>query len=144
MPSLCNFDVSVVAMTAAPPVRLREYEVRLDPAPNSDPQTRESKSGQSSASVCEAAKVGGKVITSTARCYIHSTPNQHFRILVHNNSGGDACVVVLVDGEWVYSGLTYQPNHKVICFGGRLIDENTIQEMRFIDLDTTCTFLSGA
>jgi len=34
--------------------------------------------------------------------------------------------------------LSYQPDHKVIYFSGRLIDETTIQEMRFVDLDTTC------
>jgi hypothetical protein len=47
-----------------------------------------------------------------------------------------------VDGEWIYSGLSYQPNHKIIYFSGRLIDETTIQEMRFVDLDTTCSSIA--
>lgn len=113
-----------------PSTRLPEYDVRLAPAALSDslpphdartPATRD------------------KVTTSTAQCYIPCLPNQNFRVMVSNYSGDDACITLLVDGEWIYSGLSYKPEHKTIHFSGKLIDETTIQEMKFIDLDTTCT-----
>jgi hypothetical protein len=75
-------------------------------------------------------------------CYVPSTPNTRFRIMVGNYSEQDVCVTVYVDGEWTYSGLSYLPDNNVIYFSGRLIDEKTIQEMRFVDLDTTCTSFS--
>ena len=63
--------------------------------------------------------------------------------MVSNNSPTDAGISVFVDGEWVYTGLSYPPLYKAISFSGRLIDPNTIQEMRFMELDTTCRPLSS-
>jgi hypothetical protein len=71
-------------------------------------------------------------------CYVPSAPDQTFRVMVSNASADDACISLFVDGDWIYSGLSYQPDHKTIYFSGRLIDESTIQEMKFVDLDTTC------
>jgi hypothetical protein len=142
MPSLCKFDVSVI-VKADSTVRLSEFDVRLNPAPTKDQvlmsQTA-SAIGQNGASAPEPAGVSKTPTSSTAQCYILSVPNQRFLVMVKNETEGDVCAIVFVDGEWVYSGLSYHPNHKTICFGGRLIDENLIQEMRFVDLDTTCTY----
>jgi len=109
----------------APSTRLPEYDVRLAPAALSD-------------SLPPHNATRDKVTTSTGQCYIPCLPNQNFRVMVSNYSGDDACIILLVDGEWIYSGLSYKPDHKTIHFSGKLIDETTIQEMKFIDLDTTC------
>jgi hypothetical protein len=123
MPALCNFEAVVLSIGSLQ-TRLPEYSVRQTPS-------------QANASAIPST-TDAKLVTSTCDCYIPSTPNQSFRIMITNKSTHDACISVLVDGEWIYSGLSYAPNHKTIYFSGRLIDENTIQEMRFMDLDTTC------
>ena len=133
MPSISDFEVMVLGMTQPKPTRLQEYDVRNNAPPDSLTPTEEAI-GQ----VKSALESAYKRHPSTCECYITSTPNQQFRIMFTNHSNSDACVAVFVDGEWIYSGLSYQPNHKIIYFSGRLIDENTIQEMRFVDLDTTC------
>ena len=123
MPSICNFEASI--LTLQPRARrLEEFRV------------------QSSAHAETPNSGGQKVETSTCNCYIQSAPNQTFRVMVANTSKNDACISVFVDGEWIYSGLSYMPDHKTIYFSGRLIDESTIQEMKFVDLDTTCIVLS--
>jgi hypothetical protein len=123
-------------MTQSTPVRLPEFDVRLSPSADGA-LTHPSKSiGPQDSSTLKSTDT--KLIPSTCHCYIPSTPNQHFRVMVTSNIQGDACVTLLVDGELVYSGLSYQPNHKSIYFSGRYIDESTLQEMKFVDLDTTC------
>lgn len=141
MPSICNFEVSVLAMTQTTPIRLPEYDIRFNPssAPHSLTQTDETI-GQD-LNLPADSKGNPKVVTSTCQCYVPSTPNQQFRLMVTNTSPTDACVTLVVDGEWIYSGLCYEPDHNAIYFSGRLIDESTIQEMRFVDLDTTCISL---
>jgi hypothetical protein len=116
MPSIFKFDIAIVNVSNSTAKRLPEYNLRETAIQNT---IQEPKS-------CE--------------CFIPSTPNQQFRVMVANYSGTDACVTLFVDGEWIYSGLSYLPEHNVIYFSGRLIDETTIQEMRFVDLDTTCIF----
>jgi hypothetical protein len=133
MPSICDFEVVVLGMTQPKPTRLREYDVHHTPGVNTLTQT-DGAIGQAK----YAPDSARKAVPSTCECYITSTPNQQFRIMFTNHAKSDACVAVFVDGEWIYSGLSYQPDHKVIYFSGRLIDETTIQEMRFVDLDTTC------
>src|SRR5579871_1404473 len=129
MPSLCGFEATVVgSRNKLPSTRLPEYDIQSAPAPQSEP-----------AAAIEAHS-DRKVVTSTCHCYVPCTPNQNFRVMVSNLSGHDACITLLVDGEWIYSGLSYAPNHKTIYFSGRLIDEMTIQEMKFVDLSTTCTY----
>lgn len=133
MPSLCNFEASVIANTGIPPsTRLPEYDVQssvqqllLAPPTNA----------------LNGSTTDKKTMTSTSQCYIPCTPNQTFRVMVSNSSNEDACIMLFVDGEWIYSGLSYGPTHKTIYFSGRLIDEITIQEMKFVDLDTTCNIL---
>ena len=129
MPSVCNFETVVLGLSRISHTRLPEYDIRQT-TPQSPPNTHGDD---------PAASGDVKLVTATCHCYIPSTPNQNFRIMVTNTSIHDACITVLVDGEWIYSGLSYKPDHKTIYFSGRLIDENTIQEMRFMDLDTTCT-----
>lgn len=121
-------------MTQPSPTRLPEYDVRRTPAQTESPDDAVEQDD----SIMTPKKPKSNTMTSTCQCYIPSTPNQHFQVTVTNNSEYDACVTLVVDGEWVYSGLSYQPNHKIIYFSGRLIDESTIQEMRFVDLETTC------
>ena len=123
MKSPRGFDATILATTSTGSTTLTEYAAQ--------------SSFDDSLSKDET-----KVTTAACRCYITSTPRQHFRVAVTNDTPGDACVSVYVDGEWVYSGLSYHPNHKTIYFSGRLIDESTIQEMRFVDLDTTCILRS--
>lgn len=138
MPSICDFEVVVLGMTQPKPTRLHEYDVRHTPAANALTQT-----GKTIGHTKPAPDIAQQAVTSTCECYINSTPSQQFRIMFTNHSKSDACVAVFVDGEWIYSGLSYQPNHNIIYFSGRLIDETTIQEMRFVDLDTTCTLFFG-
>jgi hypothetical protein len=144
MPSIHDFEVSVLATSKSTHIRLHEYDIRINPSPL-PPQTDKDSPTQTNSAISTNELTLNSlpkkpiVTTSSCQCYIPSTPNQQFRVMVTNNSPIDACVTLFVDGEWVYSGLTYQPDHKVIYFSGRLVDENTIQEMRFVDLDTTCT-----
>lgn len=133
MPSLCNFDTIVVTMSKGQPVQLPEYDIHLRPSSRSTSLTTNSPTVRHS-----GEKSDIKIGTSTCSCYVPSTPNQHFRVMVTNKSATDACISVYVDGEWVYTGLSYPPLHKAIYFSGRLIDPNTIREMRFTELDTTC------
>jgi len=134
MPVIGGFEVVVLGITQARATPLDEYNVRQTPV--TDPLTQTDKAiGQAKPAPDNTLQTG----TSACECYINSTPNQQFRIMFTNHSKADACVAVFVDGEWIYSGLSYQPHHRVIYFSGRLIDETTIQEMRFVDLDTTCT-----
>jgi hypothetical protein len=140
MPSTRDFEVSVLGMTKSTHSPLHEYDIRINPSPPPSPTDKDSIAQADSAIPQDQNPASKKpVTTATCQCYIPSTPNQQFRIMVTNNSLIDACVSLFVDGGWVYSGLTYQPDHKVIYFSGKLVDENTIQEMRFEDLDTTCT-----
>jgi len=120
------------------PGRLPEYDIRISPSPSADPLTQTDEAIGQDRITLNPPDSKQKLVTSTCQCYIPSSPDQQFRVMVTNTSEADACVTLLVDGEWVYSGLNYQPDHKVIYFSGRLIDEATIQEMRFVDLDTTC------
>ena len=138
MPSTCDFEVVVLGMTQPKPTRLQEYDVRH--TPGADALTHNGEAIGQAKSAPDSAQ---KAFLSTCECYITSTPNQQFRIMFTNHAKSDACVAVFVDGEWIYSGLSYQPNHNIIYFSGRLIDETTIQEMRFVDLDTTCTLFFG-
>jgi hypothetical protein len=137
MPSICKFDVAVFGMTQPSPTRLPEYNVRLASAPTQSPPQTDKAIDEEDSSLTPT-KIKSETVTSTSQCYIPSTPNQHFQVTVTNNSEYDACVTLVVDGEWVYSGLSYRPDHKIIYFSGRLINESTIQEMRFVDLETTC------
>lgn len=125
-------------MKQTTPTRLPEYDIRINRSPTADPLTQTDEAIGQDKVTLNPPNSKPKLVTSTCQCYVPSTPNQQFRVMVTNTSETDACVTLLVDGEWVYSGLNYQPDHKVIYFSGRLIDEATIQEMRFVDLDTTC------
>jgi hypothetical protein len=127
MPSLSNFEATILGSNGKhPSTRLPEYDITSNPAPSEVD------------AVAIAAPCGHKRVPATCQCYIPCTPNQTFRVMVSNSSPEDACINLFVDGEWIYSGLSYAPAHKTIYFSGRLIDENTIQEMKFVDLDTTC------
>ena len=137
MPSLCSFDTVIITMSQGRSVQLPEYDIHLRPSLHSATLTTNSPQTMD----IPGEKSDIKISTSTCSCYVPSTPNQHFRVMVTNNSTTDACISVYVDGEWVYTGLSYPPLHKAIYFSGRLIDPNTIQEMRFTELDTTCTII---
>jgi hypothetical protein len=127
MPSLLDFDVAVLSTNKTNGARLPEYNIQND---TSLPPLRPTPS--------QSAKVDSPTKTEQCQCFIPSTPNQHFKVMVMNKSTTDICVTVYVDGEWVYSGLSYGTEHKTIFIVGRLIDENHIEEMRFVDLNTTC------
>src|SRR5271170_3109901 len=82
MPSICNFDVSVLAMKHPSPIPLAEYDVRLSNpsthAPSSLPITlskTEEPIGQTKLTLNPPPF---KPPTSTCQCYIPSTPNQQF------------------------------------------------------------------
>src|SRR5438046_1598990 len=101
MPSICNFDVSVIGMKQTTPTRLPEYDIRLHPSPASEPQTQTSSAMDPDKSTfipSSDSKTNAR--TSTCQCYVPSTPNQQFRVMVTNTSNLDACVTLLVDGEW--------------------------------------------
>jgi hypothetical protein len=137
MPSICNFDTVIIAMHNGQPLKLPEYNIHLRPSSHSSSLTTYNSS-ESKDVLSPSSEKGTSGSTSVCSCYVPSTANQHFRILVTNKSDTDACISVFVDGEWVYTGLSYPPLHKAIYFSGRLIDQNTVQEMRFTELDTTC------
>lgn len=148
MPSLCNFDAVILATspTTTTPGKLLplpEYDIHLRPSTHLTtlaPHPSEPPAAGDDMSTGDSTiKTVTKAETSTCTCYIPSTPNQHFRVMVTNKSPSDACVSVSVDGEWVYSGLSYPPLHRAIYFSGRVVDQHTIQEMRFTEVDVTCT-----
>ena len=136
MPSICNFETSIISIHNGQLLRFPEYDIHLRPSSHSTTLTTNSSKDVPSAS--EKAVNGNDSGTSTCTCYVPSTPNQKFQVMVSNNSPTDAGISVFVDGEWVYTGLSYPPLYKAISFSGRLIDPNTVQEMRFMELDTTC------
>jgi hypothetical protein len=133
MPSVAAFTVSILAMGRHPPARLPELSVRTSESPLAGKAMTQPGSPSSS----------GPSLARPASCqaYIPSTPGQQFRVQVLNGSPTDACVSLFVDGEWIYSGLSYGPKHKLIYFSGKLLDQSTVQEMHFMDADTTCTYL---
>lgn len=120
------------------PLKLPEYNIHLRPSSHASSLTTYNSSEPKDVLSPSSEKDTRSSNTSACSCYVPSTANQHFRILVTNKSDTDACISVFVDGEWVYTGLSYPPLHKAIYFSGRLIDQNTVQEMRFTELDTTC------
>jgi|SRR5579859_5032898 len=138
MPSLCNFDAGVYRTSLVLGAkRLTEYDVVT-----SDQPPPFSPTAPADRPIMDKV-VGNKAtdpssVTNTAQCYIPSTPNEYFRVTVHNHYSTDACVAVYVDGEWVYSGLSYA-GQRTVNITGRLINEKKIEQMRFVDLKTTCT-----
>jgi hypothetical protein len=130
MPSLLDFDVAVLSVNSTNRARLPEYNVRNDTDTDLPPLHT---------TPFQSAKVNSPTKTEQCQCFIPSAPNQHFQVMVTNKSATDICVTVYVDGEWVYSGLSYGTDHKTVFIVGRLIDESHIEEMRFVGLDTTCT-----
>ena len=139
MPSLCDFQVSILGMDRAPPRRLPEFNVSTTSEPLAPPPPDASAMTQpASLTGSPLSRTADSSRRPTCECYIPSTPGQPFRVQVSNHSDTDACVSLFVDGEWVYCGLSYGPKHKIIYFSGKLLDESTVQEMHFMDMDTTC------
>jgi len=140
MPSLCAFQASILAMDKAPPTRLPEFNVcSVSESPPPPPPPAAAMTRPGSPTAAPLARTANPSCHPTCECYIPSTPGQPFRVQVSNHSDTDACVSLFVDGEWIYCGLSYGPNHKIIYFSGKLLDESTVQEMHFMDMDTTCT-----
>jgi hypothetical protein len=124
MPTLSGFQISILAMDATPPARLPELDVRR----------------RGEATMTQRPGPVGSSLAGTCECFIASSPGQQFRVQVGNTSATNACASLYVDGEWIYSGLSYGPKHRLIYFSGKLLDESTVQQMHFVDTDTTCTF----
>jgi hypothetical protein len=135
MPPLRDFDAAILGRGNNLITRLSEYNIQYDPKLPIEPPSRPAPTETADTKPLDTKQ------TATCECMIPSTPNQHFQVRVVNTSPTDACVTVHVDGEWVYSGLSYGTQHKTIFIFGRLIDEQHIEEMQFVDLDTTCIYL---
>jgi len=139
MPTLCAFQVSILGMDRPAPRRLPEFSVSTTSEhPPPPPADAPAVSQPASLTGSPLARAADSSRRPTCDCYIPSTPGQPFRVQVSNHSDTDACVSLFVDGEWVYCGLSYGPKHKIIYFSGKLLDESTVQEMHFMDMDTTC------
>jgi hypothetical protein len=128
MPTLSGFQASILAVDGTPPVRLPELDIRTRPARDDEEATMTQRTAPT-----------GSSLAATCECFIASSPGQQFRVQVANNSATNACASLYVDGEWIYSGLSYGPKHNLIYFSGKLLDESTVQQMHFVDTDTTCT-----
>lgn len=123
MPTLSGFQIAILGMDATPPAGLPELDVRR----------------RAEATMTQRPGPVGSSLAGTCECFVASSPGQQFRVQVRNNSALNACASLYVDGEWIYSGLSYGPKHRLIYFSGKLLDESTVQQMHFVDTDTTCT-----